>query len=78
MIEEKVALLNSRTVFRFLLKLSKVGLFLSQVALSPLMEFHRFAEALAKLLDQYFPGGTISKFNSADHRTLRGTYGTTN
>ena len=41
----------------------------------------RFAEALAKLLDPYlpgFPGGTVSKFNYADLRTLRGTYGTTN
>ena len=62
-------------------KLYKVGLFLSQAALSPLREFHRFAEALAKLWDPYlpgFPGGTVSKFNSADLRTLRGTYGTTN
>ena len=69
------------TFFRFLLKLSKVGLFLSQAALSPLMEFHRFAEALAKLRDPYlpgFPGGTVSKFNSADLRTRSGTYGTTN
>ena len=55
--------------------------FLSQAALSPLREFHRLAEALAKLRDPYlpgFPGGTVSKFNSADRRTLRGTYGTTN
>ena len=45
------------------------------------MEFHRFAEALAKLLDPYlpgFPGGTVSKLISADLRTLCGTYGTTN
>ena len=64
-----------------MLKLSKVGLFLSQVALSPLREFHKFAEALAKLRDPYLPGflgETVSKFNSADLRTLRGTYGTTN
>ena len=50
-------------------------------AFSPLGEFHRFAEALAKLLHLYlpgFPGGTVSKFNSVDRRTLRGTYGTTN
>ena len=42
----------------------------------PLRGFHRIAEALAKLLDPYlpgFPGGTVSKFNSADLRTLRGT-----
>ena len=72
---------QKRNVFRFLLKLSKVGLFLSQAALSPLREFHRFAAALAKLMDPYlpcFPGGTVSKFNSANIRTLRGTYGTTN
>ena len=72
---------QKRNVFIFHLKLYKVGLFLSQAALSPLRVFHRFAEALAKLWDPYlpgFPGGTVSKFNSADLRTLRGTYGTTN
>ena len=72
---------QKRNVFRFLLKLSKFGLFLSQAALSPTREFHRFAEDLAKLLGPYlpgFPGGTISKFNSAYLKTLRSTYGTTN
>ena len=42
---------------------------LSKAALSLLREFHRFADALTKLLDPYlpgFPGGTISKFDSAD------------
>ena len=46
-----------------------------------LREFHRFADALTKLLDPYlpgFPGGTVSKFDSADLRTLRDSYGTTN
>ena len=83
--ESSTALLNNRSqkrnVFKFILKLSKFGVFLSQSALSPLREFHRFAEALAKLMDPYlpgFPGRTVSKFNYADLRTLRGTYGTTN
>ena len=72
---------QKRNVFRFMLKLSKVRLFLNQAALSPLRKFHRFTEALAKLLDPYLPGfpsRTVGKFNSADLRTLRGTYGTTN
>ena len=66
-------------VFRFILNLSTVGLFLSQAALSLLREFHRFADALTKLLDPYLPGfsgGTVSKFDSAE--TLLGSYGTTN
>ena len=70
---------QKRYVFRFIFKLSTVGL--SQAAPSPLREFHRFADALTKLLDPYlpgFPGGTVSKFDSADLRTLIGLYGTTN
>ena len=70
-----------RYVFRFIIKFSTVGLFLSQAALAPLREFHRFTDALTKLLDPYlpgFPGGTDSKFDSADLRTLLGSYGTTN
>ena len=62
------------------LKLSIVGLFLSQAALFFLREFHRFADALTKLLDPYlpgFPGGTVSKFDYSDLRTLLGSYGTT-
>ena len=72
---------QKRYVFRFILKLSTVGLCLSQAALSPLREFHRFADALTKLLDPYlpgFPGGTVSKFYFVDLRTLRGSYDTTN
>ena len=76
---EKVALRNSRTVprrdtfldFSLNLDYSK--------AKQPFL--HRFAESLAKLLDPNFPGfpgGTVSKVNSADHRTLRSTYGPTN
>ena len=68
-------------VFRFLLKLSTVGLFLSQAALSPRIEFHIFADALTQLLDPYlpcFPGGIVSQFDSADLRTIRVAYGTTN
>ena len=45
------------------------------------MEFHSLTETLAKLRDPHLPGfpdGTVSKFNSADLRTLRGTYGRTN
>ena len=55
--------------------------FIRQAALYPLREFHRFADALTELLDPYlpgFPGGTVSKFDSADLRTLLGSYGTTN
>ena len=51
-----------------ILKLSTVELFLSHAALYPLREFHRFADALTKLLDPYlpgFPGITLSKFDSA-------------
>ena len=62
-------------------ELSTVRLFLSQAILTPLRKFHRFADAITKLLDPYlpgFPGVTVSKFNSADRRTLRGAYGTTN
>ena len=73
--------LQKMYVFRFILKRSTVGLFLSKAALSPLREFHRFADALTKLLDPYLPGfpcGTVSKFDYADLRTLRGAYGTTN
>ena len=72
---------QKRYVLRFILKLCTVGLFLSQAALLPIREFHRFADALSKLLDLYlpgFPGGTVNKFDSADHRTLRGAYGTSN
>ena len=63
------------------MKLSTVGLFLSHAALSPLRAFHRFADAITKLLGPYLPGfpnGTVSKLDSADLRTLRGPYGTTN
>ena len=54
-------MLNSRTVdrrgvFRYILKLSTFRLFLSQAALSPLREFHRFADSLTNLLDPYLPG----------------------
>ena len=54
---------QKRNVLDDFLKLSKVGLFLSQTALTPPREFHRFAEAQAKLLGPYlpgFPGGTVS------------------
>ena len=64
---------HKRYVFRFLLKHSKVGLFLRQAVISLFREFHRFADALKKLVDPYlsgFPGGTVSKFDSADLSTL--------
>ena len=65
---------QKRYAFIFLLKHSKDGLFLSQAALSPLREFHRLADAPAKLLDPYLTGflcETISKFNYADLRTFK-------
>ena len=55
-------------------RFSTVRLFLSEAALSLGREVHRFAEALTKLQDPYlpgFPGGTVSKFDSADRSTLR-------